>query len=88
MPIAIFATRYSSGYRLPDAGFAIPIGLAFGVGALLLMRSARARNDRALGRLGGERAIRLSRNLAILGICIAVSGVVAIAVYEVLRSRN
>ena len=87
MPVAILGTRYSSGYRLPDAGFAIPVGILIGIGSLLLARSARARNDRALGRLGGETAIRWGRVLGALGICLALTALISVGVYVFLKSR-
>jgi hypothetical protein len=85
MPLAILGTRYSSTYRLLDAGFAVPVGLVIGVGALGLARSARRRNERALGRLGGERAIRWGRVLATIGICLALTALISVAVYQFLQ---
>jgi hypothetical protein len=88
MPLAILGTRYSSGYRLPDAGYAIPVGILIGVASLLLARSARARNERALGRLGGETAIRWCRVLGALGICLALTALISVGVYVFLKSRS
>jgi hypothetical protein len=88
MPLAILGTRYSSGYRLPDAGYAIPVGILIGVASLLLARSARARNERALGRLGGETAIRWGRVLGALGICLALTALISVGVYVFLKSRS
>ena len=85
MPLAIVGTRYSASYRLLDAGFAIPLGLATGVAALLVARSARRRNDRALGRLGGQTAIRWARILATTGICFALTALISVAVYGFLQ---
>jgi hypothetical protein len=87
MPVAILGTRYSNGYRLPDAGYAIPVGLLVGLGALLLARSARARNERSLGRLGGETAIRWGRALGTLGIWLALTALISVGVYVFLKSR-
>ena len=84
MPLAILGTRYSATYRLLDAGFAIPLGLVLGVGALLVARSARGRNERALGRLGGETAIRWGRVLGTVGICLALTALISVGVYEFL----
>ena len=85
MPLAILGTRYSSTYRLLDAGFAIPLGLLVGVGGLALARSARRRNERALGRLGGEPAIRWGRILATIGICLALTALISVGVYQFLQ---
>jgi hypothetical protein len=87
MPLAILATRYSSGYTLSQAGYAIPFGVVTGVGALLLARSARLRNERALGRLGGDSAIRLGLILGAAGICLALTALISVVVYLYLRSR-
>ncbi len=87
MPLAILGTRYSSGYRLPDAGYAIPVGVLGGLAAVLLARSARRRNERALGRLGRETAIRWGRTLGTLGICLALTALISVAVYLFLKSR-
>ena len=87
MPLAILATRYSSGYELSQAGYAIPFGVVTGVGALLLARSARHRDERALGRLGGGTAIRVGRILGTAGICLALTALISVVVYVYLRSR-
>ena len=87
MPVAILATRYSSSYELSEAGWAIPLGVATGVGAVLLSRSARLHNERALGRLGGETALRLGRILGTAGICLALTALISVGVYLYLRSR-
>jgi hypothetical protein len=84
MPLAILGTRYSTAYRLIDAGFAIPLGIVLGLWALWLARSARARNERALGRLGGETAIRWGRVLGTAGVCLAVTALISVSVYGLL----
>jgi hypothetical protein len=73
MPVAVGLTRFSSSYELLHAGFAI-----------LRARRSRARDDATLGRAGGRRAARIGRLLGILGICIASSSLIAVAVYGVL----
>jgi hypothetical protein len=91
MPLAILGTRYSASYRLLDAGYAIPLGLVVGVTALLLARSARRRNERSLGRLGGDTVLRWGRTLATVGICFALTATIAVSVYAFLQyvgSRN
>ena len=84
LPVAIFATRYSGSYGLVDVGFAIPIALAAGVVAVVLARRARALDQATLARAGGAKAVRMGRLLGILGLCVAASAVIALAVYEVL----
>jgi hypothetical protein len=85
MPLAILGPRYSATYRVLDAGFAIPVGLVIGIAALVLARSARRRDERALGRLGGETAIRWGRILATTGICFALTALTSVAVYGFLQ---
>ena len=84
MPVAIAATRYSDSYDLMHAGFAIPFALALGWAAVVQARRVRARNDASLGRTGGGRVASAGRLLGILGICIACSGLIALAVYGLL----
>lgn len=84
MPVAIAATRLSDAYDLLHAGFAIPIGLGLGWAAVVRARQLRARDDATLGHTGGRRVASTGRLLGILGICIACSGLIALAVYAVL----
>ncbi len=85
MPLAIAETRYSASYRLLDAGYAIPLGLLLGVGALMLARSAKRRDERALGRIGGQAAIRCGRIVATTGICFALTSLISVCVYAFLQ---
>jgi hypothetical protein len=84
MPAAIVATRYSGSYELLHAGFAIPVALALGALAVWLARTALRHDDARLGRAGGRRAARLGRALGVLGIALAATGLVALAVYGLL----
>jgi hypothetical protein len=84
MPAAIVATRYSGSYELLHAGFAIPLAAGLGIGAVVLARRARAYEQATLGRAGGAKQGRVGRLLGILGICMAASAAIAVAVYEVL----
>jgi len=85
MPLAIVGTRYSSSYELLQAGFAIPIAAALGIAAVVLARNARRYEQATLGRAGGAKRGRAGRLLGILGICMAASATIAVAVYEVLN---
>ena len=84
MPVAIWLTRYSQSYKLIHSGFAIPLGVAFGWAAILRARSARALGGASLGRSGGHRPASVGRLLGIIGICMASSALIAVAVYGVL----
>jgi hypothetical protein len=84
MPVAILATRYSESYELLHAGFAIPLGIALGILSILVARGALRHDDVRLGRAGGRRAARVGRALGVLGIALASTGLVALAVYGLL----
>jgi len=84
MPLAILATRYSGSYELLHAGFAIPVAVLLGAVAVGLGRSALKLDDIRLGRAGGRRAARLGRALGVLGISLAATCAVALAVYGIL----
>ena len=56
----------------------------FGVAAIVLARKARRLVQRTIGRVGGERSARIGGALGVLGLCIAASATIAVALYEVL----
>jgi hypothetical protein len=84
MPIAIVATRWSTSYELVQAAFAIPVAVALGLVALSLAsgRSGIAELDPT--RRGGARVARLGRVLAAVGLGLAASATISIAVYGIL----
>ena len=84
LPVAIGATRYSDSYDLLHAGFAIPLAILFGIVAIRLGRNALRHDDVRLGRAGGRRAARLGRALGVLGLALAATALVALAVYGLL----
>lgn len=84
LPAAIFATRYSESYDLLHAGLAIPITAGLGAAAVALARRARALDRASLGSAGGTKAARAGRLLGIVGLCVAASATIALAVYGVL----
>ncbi len=84
LPVAVFATRYSSGYELLQAGFAIPLAIGLGVAAVILARRARTFDDVRLGKAGGRRRGRIGWLLGVLGICLAASAAIALLVYQLL----
>jgi peptidoglycan/LPS O-acetylase OafA/YrhL len=84
MPLAILATRYSDSYDLVHSAFAIPVGLLLGGLAVGLGRGALRHDDLRLGRAGGRRVARVGRALGVLGIALASTCLVAVAVYGLL----
>jgi hypothetical protein len=84
MPLAILGTRYSESYELLQAGFAIPLAVVLGALAVWLSRKALRHDDARLGRAGGRRTARLGWLLGVLGIALAATALVALAVYGLL----
>jgi len=84
MPLAIVATRYSGSYELLHAGVAIPVAVLLGALAIGIARGALRLDDMRLGRAGGRRTARLGQALGVLGISLAATCAVALAVYGIL----
>ena len=84
LPVAIYATRFSDSYELLHAGFAIPLAAALGIVAISLARQARRRSSVSL-RSDPPGQVRAGRILGVLGLCLATSGLVALAVYGLLE---
>ncbi len=84
LPLAIYATRFSDAYELLHAAFAIPV--AGGLALAALSFAKRARRVDTL-RLDGavSRAARWGWVLGVLGLCLATSALVALAVYGLLE---
>ena len=84
LPVAVYLTRYSETYELLHAGFAIPVGALLGFLSIRLARRASQRSALSLGGDGLGRA-RIGRIAGIVGICLALAGIVALAVYGLLE---
>jgi hypothetical protein len=85
MPVAVLVTRYSETYELLHAGFAIPLGFALGLAAVLAARSVRHLDERTVGPVAGLQAARLGRLLGIFGMCLAGTAAIAVGVYWLLE---
>jgi hypothetical protein len=85
LPVAIYATRFSDSYDLLHSGFAIPVAVGLGLVALALARRADARSRLTLveGESGGVSTA--GRVLGVIGLCLAVSAVVALGVFGLLE---
>lgn len=81
IPVAVVGTRYSSGVRLLDAAWAIPVAALCSVAALLVLRGLRGHVRTSIER---SRTVQLGRALAIAGICVTLSAAIAVAFYEIL----
>jgi hypothetical protein len=84
LPLAVYATRFSSSYDLLHAGFAIPIAAGLALVALALARRAQVRASVTLAADGGGIATA-GRVLGIVGVCLAASALVALGVYGLLE---
>jgi ABC-type Fe3+ transport system permease subunit len=84
LPVAIYLTRHSESYELTHAGFAIPVALVLGLLALGMARRARRRSRLTLSPTP-DRLATAARLLGGLGVCIALAGSVALAVYGLLE---
>jgi hypothetical protein len=84
LPLAIYLTRFSSGYELLHAAFAIPFAAALAFVSLALARRAQLRST--LGLRSGRSGIATAGHLlAIVGLCMAAAAVVALGVYGLLE---
>ena len=83
VPVAIVLSRQSAGITLLDAAWAIPIAATCGVAALLFVRGAHGRIRSTL-RAGGLGRVRAGRILGVAGICVALSGSIAVGLFELL----
>jgi len=84
LPLAVYLTRFSASYDLLHASFAIPVGGGLGLVAINL---ARRRRRRTLLRVDGGRdpVARFAWLLGVAGLCLALAGLVALAVYGLLE---
>lgn len=85
LPVAVYLTRFSETYELLHAGFAIPVGALFGFLSIRLARRASRRRALTLGPGGGLRVARVGWVIGVVGICLALAGIVALAVYALLE---
>jgi hypothetical protein len=85
LPVAVYLTRFSDAYELVHAGFAIPIGAL--LGTLSMRLAGRASRRSALGLAGGRRVgmAGVGRVLGMVGICLALTGIVALVVFGLLE---
>ena len=84
VPVAIVLSRQSAGITLLDAAWAIPVAAICGLAALLFVRGASGRIRATLERAGGVGRVRLGRVLGVAGICVALSGAIAVGLFELL----
>jgi hypothetical protein len=83
MPVAVVSSRWFERYDLVQAAFAIPLTVALSLVALSLAAADERSRGRSLNAKTGF-ATRAGRILAGLGLALAASGLVAIAVFGLL----
>jgi hypothetical protein len=85
LPAAIAVTETRDDLGLVEAGVAAPAAFLFSALAVWLARRARRALERTLGRIGGARMARAGRILGWLGIYLALTAGIALAVYAYLE---
>ncbi len=83
MPVAIITTRWSNAYDLVHAAFAIPVAVGLAVVALSLASAGRRASGMTL-ETAPRGVARAGRLLGALGLCLAASGLVSVAVFGIL----
>jgi hypothetical protein len=84
IPAAVAATRFFEQMTLLHAGAAVPAAAVLATASILVARRARERIVRTLGRVGGARTAATGRVLGILGVCLAITGAIALGIYGLL----
>jgi hypothetical protein len=84
LPGAIAVSQELRTFKLLNAFAAIPVAALFGWIAIRLARGARARVELTLGRARGRAIARFGRLLGLVGVYLAVTGLLTVAVYLLL----
>ena len=75
---------YSETVTLVESSSSAGLAIVFGLGAIALSRHGRWAMARTLGRAGGGRSARTGRLLGWLGLCMGISGGLAVGFYGLL----
>jgi hypothetical protein len=81
---AVVAANYYDEVRLEEALIAVPVAFVLSLASVLLGRRARRDYQRSLGQRGSRGFITLSRFLGLLALVLAITAVLALAVFAVL----
>ena len=84
LPASIAISQELRTWKLLAAFFAIPVAAVLGFAAIAFARGARRRIDLTLGRARGGHVARLGRAFGLLGIYLACTGLLTLAVYYAL----
>jgi hypothetical protein len=88
LPAAVAYAYSSSTLQLIWAGVAVPVALVLGLGAMSAARRAERRARMTLLRPSGSAVARVGRLLGLLGLLLAGTGAIALAVYGFLTWRG
>jgi hypothetical protein len=83
-PATVAAAELDDRLDLYQSAAAVPVSFVLGLVAIWLARRGRRRFERTIGRVGGAGLARTGRWLGILAVCLALSGAIAVGVYELL----
>jgi hypothetical protein len=88
LPAAVAYAYSSATLQLIWAGVAVPVAFVLGIGALAAARAGERRARMTLLRRSGSGVARLGRLLGLLGVLLAGTGAIALAVYGFLTWRG
>jgi hypothetical protein len=88
IPAAVVYADRSTSVELIWAGVAVPVAFVLGLAAIAAARKGRRRAQMTLLHRSGSATARVGRLLGFLGVLLAATGAVALAVYEILTYRG
>jgi hypothetical protein len=88
IPAAVIYADRSPDVALIWAGVAVPVAFVLGLAAIFAARAGRRRARMTLLRRSGSAAASVGRLLGLLGVLLAGTGAIALAVYEILTYRG
>jgi hypothetical protein len=88
LPAAVVYAERSVRLELIWAGVAVPVAFLLGLAALAAARAGRRRAQMTLLRRSGSATARLGRLLGLLGVLLAGTGTIALAVYAILTYQG
>jgi hypothetical protein len=87
LPAAVIYTYRSEALQLIWASAAVPVAFVLGLAAIAAARAGERRARMTLLRRSGSEIARLGRLLGLLGVLLAGTGAIALAVYGILAWR-
>jgi hypothetical protein len=88
LPAAIVYAERDIELELIWAGVAVPVAFVLGLAAVAAARAGRRRAQMTLLRRGGSATARVGQFLGLLGVLLAGTGTIALAVYAILSYRG